>query len=81
MKTAPKLTASQMKIAMTATKCVEHLIKSGKTPTEAEDAVIEILKEAHETYTNASLVCGMLEMIFLNKNVDVVADNLVKNRY
>lgn len=77
--TAPKLTNSQFKIAVVATKCVESLVKSGKTVFEAENAVIEVLKEMDTANSKPSVVCGMLEMIFLDKDVSVVAKNVIKN--
>ena len=60
-------------------KAVLHLKSKGKTTEEATDAVMEILKECERDIINKrySLVCELLEMTFLDKNVKDININKI----
>jgi hypothetical protein len=66
-------------VYFTSDKCVKHLISKGQTPQAAQGAVMEILKECERDITNKrySLVCELLEMTFLDKNVKDININKI----
>jgi hypothetical protein len=54
-------------IYLISDKCIRHLIKEGEDPNDAEDIVLEILKECHNDLLNKryDLVKLTLKTIFL----------------
>lgn len=60
-------------------KCVKKLISNGKTPADAQAAVLEILKESEQSLRNKDygFVAELLEMTFLNKDLKDININKV----
>lgn len=72
-----------LQINSTSEKCLAHLIAKGKTKTQAEDMILEILAECKDSIQSRQfgLVCELLEMTFLDKDVRDVDINKVLNDF
>ena len=55
-------------------QCVKHLINHGVNPSEAEDSVLEVLKEYDSELTSGkySVIKDNLRYVFLNENLTII---------
>lgn len=60
-------------------KCLKHLMSKGKTLTEAEDMILEVLKECKGQLQarQFGFVCELLEMTFMDKELKDININKV----
>jgi hypothetical protein len=68
-----------LQINSTSEKCLAHLMSKGKTKTQAEDMILEILKECQDSIKTKQfgMVCELLEMTFMDKPLKDININKV----